>query len=421
MNSIKERLALASSVLLGLGTQAAADETTPWIIDIGAMNYIEQDRNTGVELIVNGSRELSDGGSLTLTGELDVITGATPNGATASNVPQTFTMASGVGSYQVGAGELPADDTHMDTRLGLKAALTDPVNDTVKIDYSTHISMEFDYMSLGLGGLLTADFDRRNTSLIMGINYQDDIVHAVGNTPVAFAEMNPPGQPAARRESSEYRRAKELTVGLNQVISRQSLAQIRLTRSKFSGYLNDPYKILSVVDDENISSLGATHSYVYENRPNQRYLDSLFLAYKRSFSHGILYLSYRWTDDTWDIHSQTLESAFKFKLDDRYFIRPSLRLYRQDAAFFYRHSLTSSEDIPRYASSDSRLAEFDATTIGVEYGRNLAFDRKQSITIEYYTQEGDSHPDDAVGLQQQQDLYPTLRTLIIKYVYSVKW
>jgi hypothetical protein len=145
------------------------------------------------------------------------------------------------------------------------------------------------------------------------------------------------------------------------------------------------------------------------------------LAYKRSFESGILDLSYRWADDTWDIRSHAIEAAFKFKLEDRYFIRPSFRLYQQDAAFFYRHSLTSSEQTPQYASSDSRLAEFDATTLGFEYGRNLAFDRKQSITVEYYTQQGDSHPADAVGLQQEQDLYPTLRTLIIKYVFSIKW
>jgi len=42
------------------------------------------------------------------------------------------------------------------------------------------------------------------------------------------------------------------------------------------------------------------------------------------------------------------------------------------------------------------------------------------LVAEYYTEEGDSSRDDAVGLQRDQDLFPTLRVLVIRYLYSTR-
>lgn len=420
MENIKTKLSSASCILLGISTSAIADNE-PWIIDLGVMNFIEQDRNTGIEFIAKGTRDLDDGGTLSLSSELDVITGATPNGATSSNVPQTFTMSSGIGSYSASSNEQPVDDTHMDTRMAVKAALVDPVSDSLTADYNAMISMEFDYLSFAGGGNLALDLNRNNTTLTAGINLEYNRVHPVGNTPVPFATMQPAGQPQIRDVSAKSKSGEEFSVGLNQIINRTSLFQARLTTSHFSGYLTDPYKIISIVENQNQASLGSTLSYVYENRPDSRTMKSLYLAYKKSYDSGVLDLGYRIYEDSWDIQSHTFDVAYKFKMDDHFFLRPSVRFYQQNEAFFYRHSLLNDETIPTYASAESRLADFDASTIGLEIGKDLAFDRKQSFTIEYYIQQGDSHPSDAVGLQQQQDLYPSLKTLIFKYVYSLKW
>ena len=254
-----------------------------------------------------------------------------------------------------------------------------------------------------------------------GINFEYNRVHPVGNTPIPFAQMQPAGQQQPREVSAKTKKGEEFSLGLNQIIDETSLAQIRLTTSHYSGYLNDGYKILSVVDSENSSTLGQTQAYLFESRPASRNMQSVYLAYKKSWQSGIFDVSYRVFDDNWDIHSDTLDVAFKFKLENRYFVRPNIRLYQQDAAFFYRHSLKSGEPLPEFASADSRLAAFDATTLGVEIGKDLPIGRKQSLSLEYYTQQGDSHPQDAIGLQRQQDLYPTLKTWVIKYVYAFKW
>ena len=415
---ILNRLSAASCVLLSTHISA---ESEPWIIDLGVMNYNEQDRNTGVEFLMNAERSLEDGGAFNLSVELDVITGATPNGATATNVPQTFTMSSGVGVYSVEANELPADDTHMDTRMALKAALSEPLSPDLNIEYNALISMEFDYLAMAGGVSLAKDLNQKNTTLVGAMNLEYDLVHPVGNIPLPLSTMQPAGSTQPRGVSSESKRIQEYSLGINQVIDRRSLAQLRLTYSEFRGYLSDGYKILSVVDNTNTATLGATQRYIFENRPSRRYMSSLYMAYKKSFSAGILDVNFRHYRDNWSIQSETLELAFKYKLYNQYFVRPGVRLYHQDAAYFYLHSVKSDVLPVNFASADSRLAKFNAQTYGLEIGKDLAIGRKHSMTFEFYTQRGESHPDDAVGLQRQQDLYPTLKTLVLKYNYAIKW
>jgi len=171
---IQSRLSTACCALLGgSGTLAIAHphtENQPWTMNIGVGNLIERDRNTGVEVIINGSRAM-DEDRLTLVAEFDVITGATPNGATASDVPQTFTQSSGVDTYTTKANDLPADDTHMDTRLGLSMLYNDVINSEFSLDYRSHLSMEFDYLSVGAGIGLKHDFNQHNTSVLLDFNY----------------------------------------------------------------------------------------------------------------------------------------------------------------------------------------------------------------------------------------------------------
>lgn len=421
MDSIKQRLAIASSLLLGLNPLASNAAEEPWIVDLGVMNYLEQDRNVGLEFIANASRARDNGGAISLGAELDIITGATPNGASTSNAPQTFTQASGADIYQVQAYELPADDTHMDTRMAVTWGLNEPFGDQISADFNSRLSMEFDFVSLSAGTLWAFDLNQNNTTLIAGANLEADVIHPIGNTPIPFFTMRPPGFRQPRLGARESRHARELTLGWNQVLDQNSLFQIRLTRSHFYGYLTDPYKILSVVESSDPATLGETQRYIYEKRPKDRNSNATYLAYKRAFDSGILDLAYRRINDTWQTDSNTVDLAYRWHLAERHFIRPSLRWYEQDAAYFYRHSLPDGSQLPEYASADLRLGQFTATTLGIEYGRDLDLDRKHSIALEYYSQRGESSPADAIGLQQQQDLFPNLRSLIIKYVYSLLW
>jgi hypothetical protein len=281
--------------------------------------------------------------------------------------------------------------------------------------------MEFDYLSFGVGNSYQWDINQRNTSLYIGFYGEYNRVHPVGSIPEPLALMTPPGTLQNRLEGADTRSAAEISLGLTQIIDRNSLFQVRYTLSHFSGYLNDPYKILSVVDNQNAPTLGATQEYRFENRPGSRNLDTVYLAYKRELASGVLDLSLRLSDDDWDIAATALDMRYRHRLAGKAYLQPHLRFYTQQQADFFRHSLTTSESLPEFSSADTRLANFDAVTIGLKYGFATAGNKMHSISAEYYTQEGESKPDDAIGLQQEQDLFPTLKTLIIKYLFSTQW
>ena len=150
-------------------------------------------------------------------------------------------------------------------------------------------------------------------------------------------------------------------------------------------------------------------------------MSSIYLAYKHALPTGIFDLSYRFYDDDWGIKSHTTEVAFQYTLKNNLFFKPTIRAYQQSAASFYYHSLPGSEAIPAFASADYRLAEFDAYTLSLEFGKKFSFNRKQSLMLQYYAQRGESHPSNAIGLQKQQDLFPDLNALILTYIYSIKW
>lgn len=420
--NIKSQLSVASYTLLGSASTLvsahidSSEHREPWLMNVGVANYIEQDRNTGLELIINGSRAVEED-RIDLKFELDVITGATPNGATASNVPQSFTMSSGVGSYDVKANELPADDTHMDTRLGVSALYSDRINSNFSLDYHSFISMEFDYLSFGAGVDAKYDLNQHDTSLLFGINFEYNRVHPVGNIPIAFGVMQPPGQPQPRGEAGTSKRVNGFMLGINQIINPQSLFQIKYSDAEASGYLTDPYKILSLIE----APTGNTQSYLFENRPTHRQIQSIYTAYKLFLTGDVLDLSYRYYWDEWDLRSNTINLRYRKRLADQHFVQPRVRYYTQTAANFFTHSLADNEPLPDFASADFRLAEFDAYTLGFKYGKVSGENEEHSITIEYYTQQGNSHPADAIGLQKQQDLFPTLHTLVLFYNYDFKW
>jgi len=420
MSKISLKAALSSACCCLLGSSASA-ETKPWYIDLGAMNYIEQDRNTGIQFMANARRELEEGDAISLQLDFDVITGATPNGATASNVAQSFTMASGYGSYQVDANELPADDTHMDTRIAFSLLYESAINNDLKLNYASHISMEFDYLSLGGGVEFLQDFYQHTTTLLGGINFEYNRVHPVGGIPIAFASMQPSGTLQPKGAASATRRQSGFHLGVNQIFNKNALLQFKYGWANASGYLSDPYKILSVIEDQSASQLGSTLDYIYESRPGEREIQNIFFAYKQNLDADVFDFSYRYYWDEWNINSHTVDLKYRYKLDQQYYLQPHFRFYDQSAASFYEHSLKSSESLGDYASADFRLAAFNAYTVGLSYGKSLSNGREHSIGLEYYTQRGESHPDSATGLQKEQDLFPTLNTLIITWNYSYYW
>lgn len=414
------RLALGSAACALLGATVAptavqADER--WDVDSTVLFYSEPDRVSAVEPVISGTKEIGDDEFLNLKLTLDSLTGASANGATPSDQPQTFTRPSGRGSYTVAPGETPLDDTFKDTRAALAVNWDKPISRLMRGSLGANVSKEYDYLSLGVNGSVSRDFNQRNTTVTAGMSFAADTIEPEGGIPTPFASMVAAGQPQPRDDSSDTKSTVDLLFGVTQVLGKNTLGQFNLSFSQSDGYLTDPFKILSVVD----GTSGQTLDYVYEHRPDSRQKTGLYAAIKHYLGGDVINASYRFYTDDWGLDSHTVDLSYRWKFTDRQYLQPRIRYYQQTAVDFYHHSLVDGVALPDEATADYRLGEFDATTLGVKYGYLFANGNELSLRAEYYLQSGDSHPADAIGVQKNQDLYPDVDAYILQASYSFRW
>ncbi|MGF1546605.1 MAG: DUF3570 domain-containing protein [Thiotrichales bacterium] len=408
------RVALGAAACALLNTAQAEHG---WEVDSAVLFYSEPDRVSAVEPVVSARKEIAPDEFLTVKATVDTLTGASANGATATNTVQTFTRPSGKGSYTTAPGETPLDDTFRDTRVALSANWDRPLNRLSRYNLGANVSKEYDYTSLGLSGQFSRDLNNRNTTVSAGLAYALDAIEPEGGIPKPFASMVAPGAEQPRTDSSDDKTTLDLLLGITQVLGKNTIAQANLSFSQSDGYLTDPFKILSVVD----GASGITRDYVYENRPDSRQKSSLYGALKHYLDGDILSASYRYYTDDWGVDSHTLDLAYRWQFADKHYLQPHLRYYSQSAADFYRHSLSDAAPLPKLATADYRLGEYDASTVGLKYGFGFANGSEFSVRAEYYLQSGDSHPDSAIGIQKTQDLFPDVDAYILQLNYSFRW
>jgi hypothetical protein len=181
---------------------------------------------------------------------------------------------------------------------------------------------------------------------------------------------------------------------------------------RFKGYLNDPYKISSVLD-----AAGATTGYVYESRPEQRTRKSAYLENRAAWNQFSAALSLRYMQDNWQVRSDTAELQPRWTLfDGNHYIEPTFRWYRQSAAYFYTPWLLNSDQV-EFQSSDERLGAFHALTFGVKYAQKLHYQEDRpgsefSVRFEYY-QQTFNQPSAPTALQGL-DLLPPLKSILVQ-------
>jgi hypothetical protein len=413
-----------AATLLGSGAAAASDSGK---LDSSLLIYSETGRVKVAEGVFDFSHRFSEERSVGVRLTLDALTGASPNGATPSSHIQTFTSPSGGNSYVVGPGELPLDNTFNDRRIALDGSLRESLDRITFLSVGGHLSFERDYTSMGVNGRLERDFNRRNTVLGVSAAYSHDIVSPIGGAPVPLASMPPPSASEGEGEEEdeggtagpgEGKDIVDVVVGLTQVIDRNTLLRVDYSLSRSSGYLNDPYKILSVVHDQNSAAPGEPADYVYESRRDKRYKQALFAEVRRFIGGSVLDLSYRYFWDDWGIRSNTADVFFRLPVRGNHAIEPHFRWYHQSRADFYTTYLIEGQPLPDYASADSRLAAFDAVTLGLKYSLPVGTVSRVSLSGEYYTQMGKRGPPEAFGILREYDLFPGLDVFMVRIGYG---
>ena len=434
--AITAALAAATCALLGstVAEPVQAQEEPGWDFNTALLYYGEDDdRVQDLSLSVLSRLTLVDDRFLSLGLTLDGLTGASPNGALPQSVAQTFTRPSGKKTYTTQAGEQPLDDTFHDTRVAITANWQQPLGRLYLINAGLSASKEFDYLHLGLNARISRDFNKRNTTLSAGFAISQDEVDPIGGTPTGLTEMLPSSgdddddDEGRRKGPAENKDGLDIVLGLTQVLSRDLLLQVNYSYSDASGYLTDPFKILSVVDGVTGDAVpvapipgvdGPSHVYYFEHRPDSRTKHSLYTQAKYYMNGKVLDASYRYMTDDWEIDSHTVDLRLRLPLSGGHYVEPHLRMYTQTAADFYRLSLTDGEALPEYASADYRLGDFDAITAGLKYGWKTGGGNDMHLRLELYKQSGNVSPDQLIGNQVGRDNYPDLNAIIFQFGYQ---
>ena len=436
--ALRSRLSAAACALIASAAAGAAraDGGSTTQLDAAALIYGEQGRTNVVEPILRITRLQPSGQSLSAQLGLDVITGASPTGGAPSGKVQTITTPSG-NVQNVSGSEIPTNPFH-DLRGALDLDWVRPLGPLVIPSLGAHVSREKDYQSLGLNGKLSLNLFHRRTTLTGGGGVDHDRVFPVGGIPVGLSEViaapagggeeiehaSPAGGVGALAEGAttgESGRDKNVTtalLGVSQVVTRRWLVGLSATRIQESGYLTEPYKVVSVLDAQ-----GYPVTSLHEKRPDARNRESLLASSIYHFGIDVLNVSYRAYHDDWGVRSSTVDLKVRHDLagGDQW-IEPHVRWYWQHAADFFRFSLDQGDPVPEFASSDGRIGALRTATVGASYGFHVP-NRPGEFTVrgEYIGQWGDGHPADAVGVQRTLDLMPLQNIGSLTVGYSVSW
>ncbi len=224
----------------------------------------------------------------------------------------------------------------------------------------TSYSSESDYLSRSIslqGSILTPS---KNTTVTLGGSVTTDYIHPTNPFP------------------SDRKKTYAGLIGITQVMSKNDIIQMNLSRSVGTGLYTDPYKPI-------------------DKRPRHRNYTTIMTRWNHYFdsTEGVLKLSYRYYEDTFGIESHTLGTEYIQPLPAGFTLMPSVRYYSQTAAKFYVPvNPVMPQDPPDinwddFYTLDQRLSAFGAVTLGLKVSKRFADDWLVDVRYDHCMQRGD--------------------------------
>jgi len=266
-------------------------------------------------------------------------------------------------------------------------------------------STEEDYSHIGAEFSFSQDFNQKNTTFSTGIGYSYDSVEGVTGNPAPRTSVFS----GTEGLGEQIKQVADVLLGVTQVFSKRVIGQFNFSTTLSNGYMNDPYKVVSIVD-----ALGRPIDHVYESRPDSRLSQSLYSEFRIKTAAGVLKPSYRFFTNDWGIRSNTFGLSYRIDIGKRSFFEPVVRFYSQTASDFYRLMLKPGEGLPAYVSSDYRLSAFNSITAGLHMGSRTGNDRVHwQFGVDYYQQIAD---DDAAGSINAGQVFvnPDLKAIVLR-------
>ncbi|VAW66923.1 FIG01057804: hypothetical protein [hydrothermal vent metagenome] len=363
MKNITDRLSLAACTLISCSVQQVHSEKSDWDIDFSYLYYKEADDRVNVnKLITKIYSYLSDADRVSALFVLDTMSGATPSGAIRDSNPNTTT----------GASEITDIAKFNDTRLAMNFSWEHDKNRKQTYIYNGNISVENDYQSYGGGFIFNHTNDKITTYTSQIAASYNIVARRSGGTP---EPLSPTNINSSLSEGIKY--TFDGMFGMSKILNRRTIIELNLSLGYSIGYLNDPYKVISLTQpyiDANNLTYGLTETgRYYEARPDARVRSSIYtsMAHQYGGRNEVIHFSYRFYADDWDITAHTIEFKHRkpLNLGDNGYIEPHIRLHSQTSAIFFKHSISDNGDtLPEYASADYRLDAMQGITAGLTFG-----------------------------------------------------
>jgi hypothetical protein len=363
--------------------------------------YSETDRVSVTKGIIDLSGTLTEGNNIDMMVVFDTMTGSTPTGAVENSTVQTQTGVSGSGGFD-SSGAPTSLASFDDTRLAVKFDWEHENSSRFRTTYGGSSSVEKDYTSLGYNFGMALDSANKMTTYAFGLAGSfDTIAQTGGVTPEPLGDVT-----NSNTFGEGERNSYELLLGMTNILSPRTLWQNNITYSVSDGYHSDPYKVISVVGNEqdrqalidsalaeeaasqgipvadlpaedvaritaNFDDFEVEFTRLYESRPDKRRRTAWYSnLVSRITDSQTLHLSYRYYVDDWEIKSHTLDYRHTIKMGGgSWYIEPQLRAYQQTAAEFFQRSLIRGEPLPEFASADNRMDEVIGATVAIKFGK----------------------------------------------------
>ena len=391
----------------------------------GAVLVYKEDggRVQAIEPVVGVTYNFDDQSSLSLKFTADILTGASPYGATPWRETQTLidppsTGASGsktntVVSTNVPPDVLPLATGFSDQRYAVDIGYSSPWGEGRTVSLSGGVSKERDYKSFYGNVGYSQEFNQKNTTFTAAVNFEYDISSPPGGHPrplsLADGSLNP---------ENRHKTVIGGLVGISQVMNRHWLAQLNYNLSSSSGYHSDPYRVTSVVD----GVTGGPVRYLYEARPDKRLRQSIYFGNKIAIGSSVVDASIRGYHDDWGINSATINLAVRIPITDRFYIKPGGRYYTQSAADFFNYYLVDGAPLPQFTSPDSRLDKFSAVTGSLMLGYKTSRTGELYLRFGRYEPSAKTRTTNAPGYLAGRDLFSgtASSSLVVGYTYAFR-
>jgi hypothetical protein len=164
--------------------------------------------------------------------------------------------------------------------------------------------------------------------------------------------------------------------------------------------------------------------HITEKRPDRRERSSVMLNSVYHLTTDVLYLSYRYYWDDWNLQSNTFDFKYRNEIGGGSFLQPHVRLYTQTSARLFTVGLIQGAPLPDFASSDQRLSAFNSVTLGLTYGFHPGGSPGEfTVRAEYIHQFGHLHfgEGEAEGPPAAPDPFPPLDIGTLTAGYTVSF